>query len=145
MIQMGVIILCVAEHSGLFTHAALCTANDINSCLLVNNYCFPAVFPSIENMINDEIRNQQENVTFSCISVGEPVPDITWSFNGAVIDEFNGYSIVSRSLNTTTIEETLTVNNVVSSDAGTYTCTSSNIIGSVTSSGILTVTSKLDT
>ena len=96
-------------------------------------------------MINDEIRNQQENVTFSCISVGEPVPDINWSFNGAVIDEFNGYSIVSRSLNTTTIEETLTVNNVVSSDAGTYTCTSSNIIGSVTSSGILTVTSKLDT
>ena len=50
--------------------------------------------------------------------------------------------IVSRSLNIPTTENTLTVYNVTSSDVGTYTCNSSNINGSVTSSGILTVTSK---
>ena len=49
---------------------------------------------------------------------------------------------MSRSLNITTTENTLTVYNVTSSDVGMYTCNSSNIIGSVTSSGILTVTSK---
>ena len=53
--------------------------------------------------------------------------------------------IMSRSLNITTTENTLTVYNVTSSDVGTYTCNSSNIIGSVTSSGILTVTSKFCT
>ena len=103
------------------------------------------VFPSIENIINAEVRNQQENVTFVCQSVGEPVPDITWSFNGVMINESDGnskYMIMSRSLNTTTIEKTLTVNNIVSPDVGTYTCKSSNIIGSVASSGRLTVTSK---
>ena len=59
-----------------------------------------------------------------------------------VSDNSSKYMIVSRSLNITTTENTLTVYNVTSSDVGTYTCNSSNIIGSVTSSGILTVTSK---
>ena len=96
-------------------------------------------------MINDEVRNQEENVTFLCQSVGEPVPDITWSFNGAMINEFDDnskYMTESRSLNITTTENTLTVYNVTSPDVGTYICNASNIIGSVLSSGILTVTSK---
>ena len=77
--------------------------------------------------------------------MGEPVPDINWYFNDVMInvsDNSSKYMIVSRSLNITTTENTLTVHNVTSSDVGTYTCNSSNFIGSVTSSGILTVTSK---
>ena len=77
--------------------------------------------------------------------MGEPVPDINWYFNDVMInasDNSSKYMIVSRSLNITTTENTLTVYNVTSSDVGTYTCNSSNIIGSITSSGILTVTSK---
>ena len=62
-----------------------------------------------------------------------------------VSDNSSKYMIMSRSLNITTTENTLTVYNVTSSDVGTYTCNSSNIIGSVTSSGILTVTSKFCT
>ena len=118
----------------------------------VNSYtCLPfcifnlAVIPIIETLINDEVQNQNENVTFPCHSVGEPVPNISWYFNGVMInvsDNSSKYMIVSRSLNITTTENTLTVYNVTSSDVGTYTCNSSNIIGSVTSSGILTVTSK---
>ena len=91
------------------------------------------------------MRNHEENVTFSCKSVGEPVPDISWYFNGVMInvsDNSSKYMIVSRSLNITTTDNTLTVYNVTSSDVGTYTCNSSSIIGSVISSGILTVTSK---
>ena len=103
------------------------------------------VSPSIEFSINDEIRDQEENVTFLCQSVGEPVPDISWYFIDVMInvsDNSSKYMIVSRSLNITTTENTLTVYNVTSSDVGTYTYNASNIIGSVTSSGILTVTSK---
>ena len=99
----------------------------------------------IINSINNEVINQTKNVTFLCQAVGEPVPDISWYFNGVMInvsDNSSKYMIMSRSLNITTTENTLTVYNVTSSDVGTYTCNSSNIIGSVTSSGILTVTGK---
>ena len=78
--------------------------------------------------------------------MGEPVPDISWYFNDVMInvsDNSSKYMIMSRSLNITTSENTLTVYNVTSSDVGTYTCDSSNIIGSVESSGILTVISEL--
>ena len=51
--------------------------------------------------------------------------------------------IVSRSLNITTTENTLTVYNVTSSDVGTYTCNASNVIGSATDFEILSVTSML--
>ena len=101
--------------------------------------------PSIENLSKNEVRNQKENVTFLCQVVGEPVPDICWYFNGVIInvsDNSSKYMIMSRSLNITTTENTLTVYNVTSSDVGTYACNSSNFIGSVTSSGILTVTGK---
>ena len=103
------------------------------------------VIPSIENPVNNEIRDQEDNVTFLCQAVGEPVPDISWYFNDVMINVSNDsskYMIVSRSLNITTTENTLTVYNVTSSDVGTCTCNASNIIGSVASSGILTVTSK---
>ena len=105
-----------------------------------------SVIPNIEILINDEIKNQTENVTFLCQAVGKPVPDISWYFNDVMIsvsDNSSKYMIMSRSLNITTTENTLTVYNVTLSDVGTYTCNSSNIIGSVTSSGVLTVTSKI--
>ena len=103
------------------------------------------VIPSIENQIDNEIRNQEDSATFLCQAVGEPVPDISWYFNDVMIkvsDNSSKYMIVSRSLNITTTENTLTVYNVTSSDVGTYTCNASNIIGSDTGSRILTVTSK---
>ena len=77
--------------------------------------------------------------------MGEPVPDISWYFNDEMInvsDNSSKYMMMSRLLNITTTENTLTVYNVTSSDVGTYTCNSSNIIGNVTNSRILTVTSK---
>ena len=117
---------------------------EVHKYKISNNLIVNVVIPSI-GIISDEIRDQMENVTFFCQAVGEPVPDISWYFNDVVInvsDNSSKYMIVSRSLNITTTENTLTVYNVTSSDVGTYTCNASNIIGSVTSSGILTVTSE---
>ena len=70
--------------------------------------------------------------------MGEPVPDISWYFNDVMINasaNSSKYMITSRSLNITTTENTLTVYNVTSSDAGAYTCTATNVIGTVTSIG----------
>ena len=109
-------------------------------------YALYSVIPNIEILINDEIKNQTENVTFLCQAMGEPIPDISWYLNDVMInisDNSSKYMIMSRSLNVATTENTLTVYNVTSSDVGTYTCNSSNTVGSVTSSGILTVTSKI--
>ena len=103
------------------------------------------VTPSIENSIDNEIRDQTENVTFLCRAVGEPAPNISWYFNGVMInvsDSTSKYMIMSRSLNITTTENTLTVYNLTSPDAGTYTCNALNFIGSAKASGISTVTSK---
>ena len=76
--------------------------------------------------------------------MGEPVPDISWYFNDVMInvsDNSSKYMIVSRSLNITTTENTLIVYNVTSSDVGRYTCNATNVIGSVTDFGILSITS----
>ena len=105
------------------------------------------VTPSIKMSDINKIRNDTDNVTFLCQAVGEPVPDISWYFNDVMInvsDNSSKYMIVSRSLNITTTENTLTVYNVTSSDVGTYTCNASNTIGSDTDFGILTVISKSD-
>ena len=89
------------------------------------------------NLINNEIRNQKENVSFLCQSDGEPVPDISWYFNGVMINisDSSKYMITSRSINTTTTENTLTVYSVASSDVGAYTCTATNTLGNDTSHG----------
>ena len=101
-----------------------------------------AVTPNIPILINNEIRNQSQNVMLLCQAVGEPVPDISWYFNGVMInvsDNSNKYMIMSRSLNITTTENTLTVNNVTSSDVGTYTCNATNLVGNDSTSGHLQV------
>ena len=111
----------------------------------LNGFQFSVVIPSITISPNNELKNQIENITFLCQAVGEPVPDISWYFNGVMInvsDNSSKYMLMSRSLNITTTENTLTVYNVTSSDVGTYTCNASNFIGSTETSGILTVISK---
>ena len=77
-------------------------------------------------------------MNFTCQAVGEPVPDISWYFNGVMInvsDNSSKYMIMSRSLNTTTTESILTINNSVPSDVGVYTCIALNILGNDTSHG----------
>ena len=78
---------------------------------------------------------------FTCQATGEPVPTISWYFDGVMIDvsDASKYRIESRSINTTTTENTLTVYNVTSSNVGTYTCNATNIVGSEYSHGEVTL------
>ena len=89
----------------------------------------------------DQTQNEGGNVSFTCQATGEPVPTISWYFNGTPVNVTNTmkYTTSMMSLNTTTISNTLTIMSVQSSDVGTYTCNATNVISSDTSSGILTV------
>ena len=96
----------------------------------------------INQNITDIIKNESESVNFTCEATGEPVPNISWYFNDIMInvsDKSSKDVIVSRSLNKTTTENTLTVYNVTSSDVGTYTCTAINTVGNDSNSGHLQV------
>ena len=98
--------------------------------------------------INPEVIYQAQDegdmVSFICQATGAPVPIISWYFNGASINESNTmkYTISMISLNTT-INNTLTIMDVQSSDVGTYTCNATNVVSSDTSSGVLTVNGEL--
>ena len=96
------------------------------------------VFPMILSEITD-LNDQGRGVAkFTCNAIGKPIPDISWYFNDVMInvsDNSSKYMIVSRSLNITTTENTLTVYNVTSSDVGVYTCIATNTQGNDTRHG----------
>ena len=92
----------------------------------------------------DQTQNEGDNASFTCQATGEPVPTISWYFNGTPVDVTNTmkYTTSMMSLNTTTISNTLTIMSVQSSDVGTYTCNATNVVSSDISSGVLTVNGK---
>ena len=89
------------------------------------------------------LENETNPITFSCQAAGEPVPSISWYFNGVMINESDASEYnVSDSLNGIVVASSLTITNAQSADVGTYTCHAENIIGIDRSSGILTVNGK---
>ena len=97
-----------------------------------------------------QTQNEGSTASFTCQVTGEPVPAISWSFNGVAIklnneSDMNKYDISQSSLkfNVTTITNTLTIMNVESSDVGTYICNATNALSSDTSSGVLTLIGEL--
>ena len=109
--------------------------------LVISSCSFVLVIPAISPEVMNQIQNEGAPAFFSCQATGEPVPTISWYFNGTPVDESNtmNYTISMMSLNTTTINSTLTIMNVQSSDVGTYTCNATNVVSTDTSSGVLTV------
>ena len=93
----------------------------------------------------DQAENEGDTGFFTCQATGEPVPTISWYFNGVLVNEPNTvkYKISIMSFNTTAITNTLTIMSVESSNVGTYTCNATNVISSDTSSGVLTVNGEL--
>ena len=100
----------------------------------------------ISSEVSDQVEDEGDTVSYTCQATGEPVPTISWYFNGAPVNndtDVNKYNIMEMEVNTTTINSTLTIINVKSSDVGTYTCNATNVISSDTSSGVLTVNGEL--
>ena len=110
-------------------------------CLVIRIYQLVLVAPVINYKVMDQADNEGDTAFFTCQATGEPVPTISWYFNGALVNDSNTikYKILIMSFNTTTITNTLTIMSVESSDVGTYTCNTTNAVSSDTSSGVLTV------
>ena len=105
---------------------------------------FSPVTPIIDPELMDQTEDEGDTASFICQVIGEPIPTITWYFNGTLVDEANTmkYTISMMSFNATTISSTLAILNVESPDVGTYSCDASNIVSSDTSSAVLTVNGK---
>ena len=90
----------------------------------------------------NDTENEGDTAFFRCSSTGEPVPTISWYFNDVPVDVTNTvkYEVVSTSPGQSAIR----INNVQSSDVGTYTCNATNVVDTATSCGILTVNGALD-
>jgi len=103
------------------------------------------VAPVIIPQVVDQIQNEGNTASFTCQATGEPVPKINWYFNGVPVNDsdMGKYDTLQSSLNTTTINNTLTIMNIESSDVGTYTCNATNVVSSDISSGVLTVNGEL--
>ena len=95
----------------------------------------------------DQTSNEGDTASFTCQATSEPVPTISWYFDGVAVNEINTmkYTTSEVTLNITTISNTLTIMSVESSDVGTYTCNATNVVSSdtIASSGVLTVNGEL--
>ena len=112
--------------------------------MLIITVCF-LVIPTINPEVMDQTQNEGDTASLTCQATGEPVPTISWYFNGTPVDKANTmkYTLSMMSLNITTNSSALTIMNVQSSDVGTYTCNATNVVSTDTSSGVLTVNGEL--
>ena len=109
-------------------------------CNVIYTYVVQA---EISEAVSDMLENETDSVTFTCKATGDPVPAISWYFNGTMINisDTSKYNVVS-SINGLIITSLLTIMNLQSSDAGIYMCEGENFIGPDQSYGILTVNGK---
>ena len=88
--------------------------------------------------------NQTENestiASYTCQADGEPLPTISWYFNGDPLGPANStkYMFTDRPV-AKAVMSILNIRNLEASDAGTYTCDATNVVSNDTSSGVLTV------
>ena len=100
--------------------------------------------PEIIVQLSDQLENETNPTSFVCQAIGEPVPEISWYFNGAMINvsDTSKYTVTSVSVNISTTQSTLNIFNAASVDVGTYVCNATNVAGSARSTAVLTINGK---
>ena len=134
---MSISVICYSNSDLHIYHAAII---NLPFCLVYS------VRPTITAELMDQTQNETFTVFFTCQSDGEPLPTISWYFNGAALDVSDTvkYLITTPStVDATIVRSTLLIRNVQSSDVGTYTCNATNLVANDTSSGVLTVNGEL--
>ena len=106
-----------------------------------------AVQPDIITpLINETVINEGMNISFTCESVGIPLPTIVWSrangalSNGVLVGD-NVTGLV-EDCNVTKVSVNLTIVSASREDTGVYICSASNSIGSDRSNVSVTVRCK---
>ena len=87
--------------------------------------------------------DQSANVTLSCVISGEPVPIITWYYQQNLITDSTDYSIITTTNINGSVSSQLTIINITPNDSGQYTCNASNVIGYITTNGMITIYGEL--
>ena len=101
----------------------------------------PTFFLPSEDLI--EIVNETDSVTFVCVVVGIPAPNISFYQNGTLLDQSTDQRITltdnsePQDFQTATgalfrVSRNLTLDNTTDDDSGTYTCEASNAAANVT-------------
>ena len=70
------------------------------------------------------------DVTIYCPSSGINIPSIEWFRNGVMVMSGGRFTISTTTLPDAAITSVLSIDDFESGDAGTYSCTSTNIVGS---------------
>ena len=99
-----------------------------------------SVAPAITSQLMNQVENEGVIASYTCQADGEPLPTISWYFNGDPLGPANStkYMFTDRPL-ATSVMNVLNIMDLEASDAGTYTCDATNVVSAATSSGILTV------
>ena len=98
--------------------------------------------PTIYPEVMDQAADEGYLTSFICQATSEPISNISWYYNGALVNnetDIDKYSISQSSWNATTIINALTILHAESSDVGTYTCNATNVLSTDISFGILTI------
>jgi len=108
--------------------------------------CMDFIILDISPEVINQTLNDGDTALFTCQATGNPIPNISWYFNGVPVKKDNAtkYNIMisEMSLNSIAKSSTLTIMNVQSPDIGTYTCEAINFASTDTSSGVLTIKGK---
>ena len=112
-----------------------------SACVILFVYLISASAPMFIKQLIDDTENETHTADFTCQANGVPIPTISWYFNDVPVNVSNTekYEVLLSSPGVSIIR----IYNVQSSDVGTYTCNATNVVASITSSGILTVNGKL--
>lgn len=88
--------------------------------------------PTIE-ILRDEYQVEDVglNITYKCLTHGEPLPTIIWDINGKMIEESETVRIEEEKIGSDELWSNLTLFNLTSYDAGIYTCSAQNKFGFV--------------
>ena len=86
--------------------------------------------PEITVHPKNETKLEGDNVTFTCKVNGNPVPTISWTRDGSLINNTNN-NLTRISLSRD--KKQLTITNVNRTDSGKYRCVASNSLGHETS------------
>lgn len=94
--------------------------------------------PAIINVPINKRRIEGDSVVFSCFATGDPIPQVTWRFNGSVIQtNTSKYSI--GAITQGPEFGSLTINDLTYFDKGEYMCTATNVNGSSSVSAMLEI------
>ena len=87
-------------------------------------YSLPAVFQVISQHPQDTNVTRTENLALVCEADGFPVPNITWTHNGTIINPETSDSVIITEKISMDVQKTstLTVSNTTSRNSGHYWC-----------------------